>query len=243
MSERGKEYLQSTSKRNLDLLAGVAIATALSPIAAALAPVVMLNTRTSRALFTQERVGKRGAHFDVVKFRTIPLRRQNEQIVPIGSYDQRASRVGMAMRDIGIDEIPQLHNVLKGDMSIVGPRPLLKIDIDRLRDIDSGLFDEWHEVYSQSKPGLLGPSQFRRHEYRVTEDALWQEGMRLDIDYAEKASLNADLKIIASSPFKMALARLRLVDNVEAASEISRKIEDLISEDDLLRHDIRASAV
>jgi putative colanic acid biosysnthesis UDP-glucose lipid carrier transferase len=231
MAKRGLEYLQSDAKRNLDILAGAAIACALSPAALALAPVVALNTRTPRILFTQERVGEAAEPFDVIKFRTIPIDRQHEQTLPVGSYDHRASKIGMAMRDLGVDEVPQIYNVLNGDMSLVGPRPLLAIDIERLQSIDGVLFDEWYDFYSNTKPGLVGPSQFMRHEYRVTEDSTWVEGMRLDIDYAEAASLRADMRIILSSPFRMALARARMNDNSHAAESVAKDIEEFLDSD------------
>jgi len=211
------EYLTSQTKRRLDVMGGLAITAMLLPAAVVTAAVSEVDTKSLNPLYRQTRVGRGGKLFDVVKFRTLPKTANTEGVQTFGTYDPRASRVGRAIREVGIDEMPQLVNVLNGEMSLVGMRPLLQDDIERLEGIDSKLFKRWHDYYQQSKPGLTGPSQIYRHQYKESSDEVWREAMRLDLDYASHASLRNDLRILGSTPLRMLNARVNMVDNTSAA--------------------------
>lgn len=207
------EYLNSRSKRRLDVLGGTAIATLLMPVGALAGLASSIDTRTLNPIFKQARLGSADKHIEIYKFRTLPKSLESESVETYGTFDPRASKMGMAMRESGIDEMPQLVNVIRGEMSLVGMRPMLEADIDRFKDISPALYRQWYEVYSRTKPGLAGPSQVLRHQYKVTTDDLYKHSMELDLEYTRTASLRKDLKIIASTPFKMLMARINMVDN------------------------------
>lgn len=212
--ERGIEYLQSPSKRRLDLIGGAAIAAAMAPVAAAMAVAASLDTGNVNPFFTQERVGRYRRSFDVLKFRTINPGDPNTPQLN-GTFDRRATVFGRFVRSMGLDEMPQIANVLRGDMSLVGIRPLLEDELDRMQSIEPKLFDDWHEAYTSTRPGLTGPGQLRRHEYLRTTNDVYRESMRLDLAYVETASITEDLKIMALTPFDLTKATVHNVDGIK----------------------------
>jgi lipopolysaccharide/colanic/teichoic acid biosynthesis glycosyltransferase len=216
MNKQSVEYLTSQTKRRLDVMGGIAISAMLLPAAAVTAAVSEIDTKSLNPLFRQTRVGMGGKLFDVVKFRTLPKTANTEGVQTFGTYDPRASRVGRAIREVGIDEMPQLLNVLRGEMSLVGMRPLLQEDLERLEGIDPKMFKRWHDYYQQSKPGLTGPSQIYRHQYKESSDEVWVKAMSLDLEYASHASLRNDLKILGGTPLRMLNARVNMIDNTSA---------------------------
>jgi lipopolysaccharide/colanic/teichoic acid biosynthesis glycosyltransferase len=213
MKNRSLEYLNSNAKRRLDVLGGLVVASALMPAGLVAALVSEIDTKSLNPIFRQQRVGKDGNIFEVMKFRTLPKALNAEKMQTFGTFDPRASRIGMAIRESGIDEMPQIVNVLRGDMSLVGMRPLLQEDIDRLDGINPKLFRKWHEIYENVKPGLTGPSQIYRHQYKTSTDEVWEEAMRLDLEYSKQASLARDIRILGGTPLKMLNARVHMVDN------------------------------
>jgi lipopolysaccharide/colanic/teichoic acid biosynthesis glycosyltransferase len=220
MNKQSVEYLTSQTKRRLDVMGGIAISAMLLPAAAVTAAISEVDTKSINPFFRQTRVGLGGKLFDVVKFRTLPKTANTEGVQTFGTYDPRASRIGRAIREVGIDEMPQLLNVLRGEMSLVGMRPLLQEDLERLEGIDPKTFKRWHEYYQQSKPGLTGPSQIYRHQYKESSDEVWVEAMRLDLEYASHASLRNDLKILGGTPLRMLNARVNMVDNTTAPEAV-----------------------
>lgn len=220
MSKPNFEYLNSDTKRRLDLIGGTALAAIVAPLAVAAGITSAIDTRSINPIYVQTRVGKGSETFDVLKFRTIPKKLETKKIIAVGTFDPRATRVGMLLRDVGIDELPQLVNVLRGDMSLVGPRPLLAQDLERLEGISPRLFKDWNEMYENTRPGLIGPSQILRHNYRVSTDEVWEKAMHLDLDYARNASLRNDLRILGSTPVNLLVARMSLVDNEAAAASL-----------------------
>jgi lipopolysaccharide/colanic/teichoic acid biosynthesis glycosyltransferase len=159
-----------TGKRALDLLAS---ATAL----AAFAPVPLTAAAAIRAedggpvLFRQVRVGRGGAPFTVLKLRTM--------------QDGRVTRVGCSLRGTGLDELPQFVNVLKGEMSVVGPRPLLQEELRRLGW-------EGDALRASVAPGITGPAQLRAGAGAAAT-------LARDHAYAQAPSLGQDLRLIALS--------------------------------------------
>lgn len=153
------------------------------------------------ALFVQERVGKNGQHFRMWKFRTmytgnddrihreyvLKLIQQNAEAGKEGTFklqtDPRITRVGRFLRKTSLDEIPQLLNVLKGDMSLVGPRPCLPWELEH--------YQEWHKVRLQAPPGITGLWQVSG---RSNLD--FSSMVRLDIEYIENWSIGLDIKIL-----------------------------------------------
>jgi lipopolysaccharide/colanic/teichoic acid biosynthesis glycosyltransferase len=168
-------------KRALDVLLAVLMVVLLAPIMAAVAILVLLGLGRP-VLFRQVRPGLGGKPLEVLKFRTMrPARDAREEKVTDG---ERLTPLGRWLRRTSLDELPGLWNVLRGDMSLVGPRPLLM---------------EYLPLYS--------PEQARRHEMRpgITgwaqvngRNALkWEEKFRLDVEYVDQCSLAMDLRILA----------------------------------------------
>ncbi len=142
-------------KRGLDVVVAGAGLLALSPVLAVIAILIKLDS-PGRVLFTQVRVGRRFHPFVIYKFRTMRAGGGLERPITIGN-DRRITRVGRVLRHTKLDEIPQLYNVLKGDMSLVGPRPELPQFVERFRS-------EYAEIL-EARPGLTDLASIAyRHE-------------------------------------------------------------------------------
>jgi lipopolysaccharide/colanic/teichoic acid biosynthesis glycosyltransferase len=107
--------------------------------------------------------------------------------------DPRITRVGNWLRRFSLDELPQIFNVLRNDMSIVGPRPLPAVDLDP--DGMSGIYTEWAEDRARVQPGITGLWQIRGRS-----ELSFEEMIRLDLEYVRKRSLLFDLQIILETP-------------------------------------------
>lgn len=197
-------FAYSCWKGILDRLLAVLGIVVLSPLLALIAIGIRVDSPGS-PIFAQERVGKDGCRFTAYKFRTMHvnnddsdykayLRRLITQGVPYGvdrqgrpvykvADDPRVTRVGALLRKTNLDELPQLFNMLKGEMSFVGPRPDIPFAVE--------LYEDWHKKRFSVKPGITG---------------LWQvcgraglsfdQMVRLDIDYVERQSPLLDGKIM-----------------------------------------------
>jgi lipopolysaccharide/colanic/teichoic acid biosynthesis glycosyltransferase len=159
-------------KRTLDILVSGAACVALGPLMAGVAMATWLEDRGS-LLFRQARIGAHRRPFTIIKFRSM--------------RDHHVTRTGQWLRETGIDELPQFLNVLRGEMSAVGPRPLTEHDIDRL-----SWGDPDHDWRFETKPGITGLSQlYAGRGARASE--------RLDKLYLKRQSLALDLQLIAAS--------------------------------------------
>ena len=167
-------------KRTFDVAVAAVGLLALSPLLAAIGALVAL-TIGRPVLFRQERPGLGGKSFTLIKFRTMTDERdQQGELLP---DEDRLPRLGRFLRSTSLDELPELWNVLRGDMSLVGPRPLLM---------------EYLELYT--------PEQFRRHEATPGLTGLaqvsgrnslsWEEKFALDVQYVDQLSWLLDLKIL-----------------------------------------------
>ncbi|MBD7958539.1 sugar transferase [Microbacterium sp. Sa4CUA7] len=182
------------SKRALDVVVALV---ALVPIAM-ITPIIALLIRMDTpggAFFRQQRIGRDGREFGILKFRTMvttaeadrsALEALNEGAGPLFKMkaDPRVTRVGAVLRRFSLDELPQFWNVLKGDMSVVGPRPPLPTEVS---DYDGTVF---RRLYVQ--PGITGLWQVSGRS-----DLTWEQSVRLDLHYVENWSLSTDLGIIA----------------------------------------------
>jgi len=171
-------------KRLLDLLAALAALVLLAPLLAAVALAVLFESGRP-VLFRQTRVGLGGREFGMYKFRSMV-----RDAAAIGPYftsqnDPRVTRVGRFVRRTSLDELPQLFNVLAGDMSLVGPRP----DVPAQRSLYS---DEQWAVRCSVRPGITGLAQAK-----LRSTATPQERLDLDLRYAREHSLWLDLRILA----------------------------------------------
>jgi sugar transferase EpsL len=155
-----------------------------SPILAVVAIAIRM-TMGSPVLFRQRRAGLRGAPFDVLKFRTM-LGTRDREGAPLPDAE-RLTRLGSFLRASSIDELPQLLNVLRGEMSLVGPRPLVTLYLARY----SAEQARRHDV----RPGITGWQQINGR------NALqWEERFALDVWYVDHWSLRLDLEILAHTP-------------------------------------------
>lgn len=175
------------SKRLFDLVVSLLLLILLSPILLLIALLIWI-TQGSPVLFRQQRPGYLGKPFICYKFRTMSDRRdQNGHLLP---DEQRLTRLGKFLRSTSLDELPELFNVLRGEMSLVGPRPLLMQYLERYTPEQA----RRHAVL----PGITGWAQVNGR------NALsWEEKFRLDVWYVDHWSFWLDLKILALTVIKV----------------------------------------
>ena len=185
-------------KRTLDIICSIIGLTLLSPIILVVAILIKLESK-GPIIFSQKRVGLNGKEFDMYKFRSMvqnaeelkeKLAKQNEMSGPMFKIkdDPRVTKVGKFIRKTSIDELPQLINVLKGEMSLVGPRPSLPKEVEK--------FERWMLKRLDVKPGLTCYWQVSGRNNIDFED--W---MKLDLQYVEDRSFLLDLKLIFKTFF------------------------------------------
>lgn len=174
-------------KRLLDILLSLFALALLLPLLLALAALVRLRLG-SPILFRQARPGLGGRPFLMLKFRTMTDARDDQgNLLP---DEQRLTRFGKFLRSTSLDELPELFNVIKGDMSLVGPRPLLPRYLDRYTPAQA----RRHEV----RPGITGWAQVNGRNTLT-----WEERFELDVWYVDHRSLGLDLKILALTLIKV----------------------------------------
>jgi len=175
-------------KRAVDLLgAGVGLALA-SPVIGLAALAIKLDDG-GPVFYRQRRVGRHGEDFDLVKLRTMIPGAETEGAGWAVDYaDPRITRVGRVLRRLSVDELPQLWNVLRGEMSLVGPRPLPVRDYERLED--------WHRRRYNVLPGMTGLWQVAGRS-----DLTFDDLVRLDFYYIENWSIWLDMSILLKTPF------------------------------------------
>jgi len=167
-------------------LAGFGLAVA-SPALAAAAVAIKLDDG-GPILYRQRRVGLRGTDFELVKLRTMRVGAEREGAgYAVNEGDPRITRVGRVLRRLSLDEIPQLWNVVRGDMSLVGPRPTLAYQVEKYTPRQRRRLDV--------KPGITGWAQVHGRA-RLP----WDERIELDVWYVEHRSPWVDLKILARTP-------------------------------------------
>lgn len=167
-------------KRSLDLITALFLVIILSPVMLIAAILIAVN-RDGSILFKQERPGKDGKIFTVYKFRTMSTMLRDKNGNELSDFD-RMTKIGNILRKTSVDELPQLFNIIKGEMSFIGPRPLLK---------------EYLELYS--------PEQMRRHnvlpgisgwaQVNGRNTLTWDEKFAYDVYYVDHYSFKMDLKI------------------------------------------------
>jgi lipopolysaccharide/colanic/teichoic acid biosynthesis glycosyltransferase len=175
-----------TVKRVLDIAFAVFIGILLLPVMIAIAIAIKIEDG-ARVFFQQERVGRGGRHFEIAKFRTLadaPAHDPADYL--ISSSDPRITRVGAFLRRWSLDELPQLWNVLRGEMSIVGPRPTLRYQVDQ--------YDEFQRRRLEVLPGVTGWAQVKGRN-----ELTWPERIELDVWYVDHRSFRLDLAILAAT--------------------------------------------
>jgi sugar transferase (PEP-CTERM system associated) len=177
------------AKRTVDVTASTALLMLTAPLLALLALLIRLDSR-GPVLYRQQRVGQRGRPFTLLKLRT--MREDAEAGGPAWTSqgeDPRATRLGRLLRRTRLDELPQLWNVLRGEMSFVGPRPERPFFVEQLRKVIP-FYDERHSV----KPGVTGWAQVKFHYGSSLEDA--EEKLEYDLYYVKHMSWAFDVGIL-----------------------------------------------
>jgi lipopolysaccharide/colanic/teichoic acid biosynthesis glycosyltransferase len=170
-------------KRGFDLVAGTALSVVTAPLVALLALLVVLESR-GHPIYTQTRVGRDGRPFQIFKLRTMVTGAEYQGAgLAINAGDTRITRVGALLRRYSLDELPNFWNVVRGEMSIVGPRPTLQHQVDSYTEHQRGRLTV--------KPGITGWAQVNGR------NALsWPERIELDLWYVEHRSMALDLRIL-----------------------------------------------
>lgn len=177
-----KKYL----KRPVDILCALAAITVFSWLYIIVAVVVRIKLG-SPVLFKQERPGLNGKIFTLYKFRTMTDKKdENGNLLP---DDERLTPFGRMLRKTSLDELPEAFNILKGDMSVVGPRPLLVSYLDK--------YDERQKHRHDVRPGLSGLAQINGRN-AIT----WEEKFEYDLEYVHNVSFMLDVKIIFLTVWK-----------------------------------------
>jgi lipopolysaccharide/colanic/teichoic acid biosynthesis glycosyltransferase len=191
------------ARRALDLLAGVLLLIVLAPLLLAIAIAVRLDS-PGPAIYRQRRIGRGGRAFEVNKFRSMRSdadaarhRDYVQQLInhrPAGNppenglyklvVDDRITKVGRFLRGWSLDELPQLWNVVRGDMSLVGPRPVIPYEVE--------LYPDWYHERFAVKPGVTGLWQVSGRS-----ECTYEQMVELDVEYVRRRTLPLDLAILA----------------------------------------------
>ena len=205
VDEKRYHWLSRMVKRSFDVVVAALGLFVLWPLFVLIALAIRLESK-GKAMFVQVRAGEGGRPFGMYKFRTMveDAERRLGEVVDLDQLDEpvfkvaddpRVTKVGKLLRRTSIDELPQLWNVLKGEMSLVGPRP------EELRVVDR--YDVWQRRRLKVKPGITGLQQV---EARGTKSEL-NERVRLDVYYIRKQSLLFDLVILLRTVWAVGLGR------------------------------------
>ena len=193
------------AKRAFDILVSFVGFVLLLPVFIIVAVLLKLDS-PGPVFFLQERIGKNGIPFKLIKFRSMYVNSHKHAAITIGARDSRITRAGYWLRKFKVDEMPQLINVLLGDMSMVGPRPEVKKFVD--------LYDELQRQVISVKPGITDYAsiQFRNENellegktdpinFYITE--IMPVKLKLNLDYIKNQSLWGDIKILFQTVFSI----------------------------------------
>jgi lipopolysaccharide/colanic/teichoic acid biosynthesis glycosyltransferase len=184
-------WLRNPLRRVLDMAAAAVALALASPVLGAAMLAIRIETH-GHAVFRQRRVGRDGVPFELFKLRSMVHGAEGMGSgLVVNEGDARITRVGALLRRTSLDELPNLINVLRGEMSLIGPRPTVQVQVDR--------YDERQRGRLLTRPGLTGWAQVNGRA-----SLPWAERIELDLWYIEHASLALDVKILAAS-VRMAL--------------------------------------
>jgi lipopolysaccharide/colanic/teichoic acid biosynthesis glycosyltransferase len=176
--------VSAAAKRALDITVAAIVGVLSAPVLAVLALAVRIESR-GHPIYRQTRVGKNGKPFPIYKLRTMVSGAEFSGAgLAIDKGDSRITRVGAFLRRYSLDELPNLWNVLRGEMSIVGPRPTIQVQVEQYTDRQRGRL--------AVRPGITGWAQVNGRA-----SLPWPERIELDLWYVEHESLRLDLEILA----------------------------------------------
>ncbi len=186
------------AKRWFDVICSLIGLLLLAPILLVIAIIIKLDSK-GPVLFIQGRVGKNNKDFHIYKFRTMKMQSESKGLLTLGNHDSRITKVGYFLRRYKIDEFPQLFNILKGDMSFVGPRPELRYYVNFYSEDDLKIF--------AVRPGITGLASLKyRNEVELLKAAddpenffintIIPDKLKYNKEYIEKRNFFFDLKLI-----------------------------------------------
>ncbi len=189
-------------KRIIDFILSLIILVLLSPILLLAAIAIKIEDPQGPIFFTQKRVGVDKTTFKLYKFRTMKTDKEAERSFDFSKDNQRITRVGKFLRRTKIDELPQLINVLKGDMSLVGPRPTVMKQVQEYDDFQLRRLDV--------RPGMTGLAQVNGNV-----SLLWEDRIKYDVYYVDNLSFLMDLIILFKTVFIVILGEEKFITKPE----------------------------
>lgn len=188
----------SLAKRVIDLFGATLSLAVLLPLLALIALALALESG-AWPIFRQERTGLHGAKFVIYKFRTMRVCEERGAVRQAVRHDPRVTAVGLLLRRTSLDELPQLWNVLKGDMSLVGPRPHVVA-----HDVHYGALIPGYYMRYMAKPGLSGLAQVSGFRGRTPQPSDMAHRVAKDLEYIRRWSIWLDLTILLRTPLVLA---------------------------------------
>lgn len=198
-------------KRFLDVTASFLGLVLLSPLLLAVSILIKIDSR-GPVIFRQKRIGRSGKVFEIYKFRSMCVGAEKTGSgVYSGKGDARITRIGKILRATSIDELPQLLNILKGEMSFVGPRPPLTYHPWKYEE-----YTDFQKRMFEVRPGITGWAQVNGRK-----DVEWHKRIELNIWYVDHMSLLLDIKIMFMTAFKV----LTNADNENSGATVNKSTE------------------
>ena len=198
-------------KRFLDVTASFLGLVLLSPLLLAVSILIKIDSR-GPVIFRQKRIGRNGKVFEIYKFRSMCVGAEKTGSgVYSGKDDARVTRIGKILRATSIDELPQLLNILKGEMSFVGPRPPLTYHPWKYEE-----YTDFQKRMFEVRPGITGWAQVNGRK-----DVEWHKRIELNVWYVDHMSLLLDIKIMFMTAFKV----LTNADNENSGATINKSTE------------------
>lgn len=198
-------------KRFLDVTASFLGLVLLSPLLLAVSILIKIDSR-GPIIFRQKRIGRNGKVFEIYKFRSMCVGAEKTGSgVYSGKGDARVTRIGKILRATSIDELPQLLNILKGEMSFVGPRPPLTYHPWKFEE-----YTDFQKRMFEVRPGITGWAQVNGRK-----DVEWHKRIELNVWYVDHMSLLLDIKIMFMTAFKV----LTNADNENSGATVNKSTE------------------
>lgn len=198
-------------KRFLDVTASFLGLVLLSPLLLAVSILIKIDSR-GPVIFRQKRIGRNGKVFEIYKFRSMCVGAEKTSSgVYSGKGDARVTRIGKILRATSIDELPQLLNILKGEMSFVGPRPPLTYHPWKYEE-----YTDFQKRMFEVRPGITGWAQVNGRK-----DVEWHKRIELNVWYVDHMSLLLDIKIMFMTAFKV----LTNADNKNSGATVNKSTE------------------
>lgn len=205
------ERLYRAVKRFLDVTASFLGLVLLSPLLLAVSILIKIDSR-GPVIFRQKRIGRNGKVFEIYKFRSMCVGAEKTGSgVYSGKDDARVTRIGKILRATSIDELPQLLNILKGEMSFVGPRPPLTYHPWKYEE-----YTDFQKRMFEVRPGITGWAQVNGRK-----DVEWHKRIELNVWYVDHMSLLLDIKIMFMTAFKV----LTNADNENSGATVNKSTE------------------